>query len=146
MANTKNASSPKSADLTKDTPVPAQPKKATTGSKPKSAATKSASAKASPAKKSASNLETQPASPTITETPTIAGVEDTPPEKQISVQEPPPDQVEINQLIQAEIDQMIAEAAYYLAEKRNFEPGHEKEDWATASAEVLAKLRRGKAL
>lgn len=26
----------------------------------------------------------------------------------------------------------IAEAAYYLAEKRGFEPGHELEDWLTA--------------
>jgi len=41
---------------------------------------------------------------------------------------------------QTEIDRQIAEAAYYLAEKRNFQPGFEAEDWATATAEVLAKL------
>ncbi len=40
---------------------------------------------------------------------------------------------------------MVAEAAYYLAEKRNFQPGHEQEDWATAAAEVMAKLGLGKA-
>lgn len=31
---------------------------------------------------------------------------------------------------------MIAEAAYFLAEKRRFEPGHEIEDWLTAEAEI----------
>ncbi|NCA69983.1 MAG: DUF2934 domain-containing protein [Sphingobacteriia bacterium] len=31
---------------------------------------------------------------------------------------------------------MIAEAAYYRAEKRNFAPGHEAEDWAAAEREI----------
>jgi len=31
---------------------------------------------------------------------------------------------------------MIAEAAYYLAERRGFEPGHELEDWVAAEAEI----------
>lgn len=31
---------------------------------------------------------------------------------------------------------MIAEAAYYRAERRSFEPGHELEDWLQAEAEV----------
>jgi hypothetical protein len=31
---------------------------------------------------------------------------------------------------------MIAEAAYYLAERRGFEPGHELEDWFTAECEI----------
>ncbi len=44
---------------------------------------------------------------------------------------------------QAEIDRMIAEAAYYLAEKRNFAPGFEEEDWAAARAEVEARLSGG---
>ena len=30
----------------------------------------------------------------------------------------------------------IAEAAYYLAEKRDFSPGHEKEDWLKAEQEI----------
>lgn len=34
----------------------------------------------------------------------------------------------------------IAEAAYYLAEKRCFEPGHEAEDWLTAEGLVDASL------
>ena len=32
----------------------------------------------------------------------------------------------------------IAERAYYMAERRGFEPGHEVEDWLTAEREVAA--------
>lgn len=42
-----------------------------------------------------------------------------------------------------EMYRMIAEAAYYLAEKRNFEPGWEQEDWETARKDVMAQLARG---
>ncbi|MGH8301900.1 MAG: DUF2934 domain-containing protein [Steroidobacteraceae bacterium] len=35
---------------------------------------------------------------------------------------------------------MIAEAAYYRAERRSFEPGHELEDWAQAEAEIQCSL------
>jgi len=31
---------------------------------------------------------------------------------------------------------MTTEAAYYLAERRGFEPGHELEDWVTAEGEI----------
>jgi hypothetical protein len=31
---------------------------------------------------------------------------------------------------------MTAEAAYYLAERRGFEPGHELEDWVAAEGEI----------
>jgi len=31
---------------------------------------------------------------------------------------------------------MIAEAAYYRAQRRGFEPGHELEDWVTAEGEI----------
>ena len=31
---------------------------------------------------------------------------------------------------------MIAEAAYYRAASRNFEPGHELEDWLAAESEI----------
>lgn len=44
---------------------------------------------------------------------------------------------------QAQIERMIAEAAYYLAEKRNFAPGWEHEDWLSAKAVVMAELERG---
>jgi hypothetical protein len=37
---------------------------------------------------------------------------------------------------------MIAEAAYYRAERRAFAPGHETEDWLAAEAEVDQKLLR----
>jgi hypothetical protein len=40
-----------------------------------------------------------------------------------------------------ERDQMIAVAAYYRAQRRNFEPGHDLEDWLEAEAEVDASLR-----
>ena len=35
---------------------------------------------------------------------------------------------------------LIAEAAYFRAERRNFEPGHETDDWLAAEAEVDATL------
>lgn len=35
---------------------------------------------------------------------------------------------------------MVAEAAYYKAQSRNFTPGHETEDWLNAEQEVLATL------
>ena len=38
------------------------------------------------------------------------------------------------------IHQAIAVAAYYRAERRNFEPGGELEDWLYAEAEVLAEI------
>jgi hypothetical protein len=34
---------------------------------------------------------------------------------------------------------MIAEAAYYIAERRGFEPGHELEDWLCAEREICSK-------
>jgi hypothetical protein len=48
---------------------------------------------------------------------------------------------QVPSLGQHEIDRLIAEAAYYLAEKRNFQPGFEQEDWATATDEVMARLK-----
>jgi hypothetical protein len=38
---------------------------------------------------------------------------------------------------------MIAEAAYFHAERRDFAPGGEVEDWLAAEAEVDALLRAG---
>lgn len=34
--------------------------------------------------------------------------------------------------------QMVSEAAYYKAEKRNFESGYEMEDWVAAETEIQA--------
>lgn len=39
-----------------------------------------------------------------------------------------------------EFSRLIAESAYYKAEQRGFEPGHEIEDWLEAEAEVRASL------
>jgi hypothetical protein len=35
---------------------------------------------------------------------------------------------------------LVAQLAYFRAETRNFEPGHEIEDWLLAEAEVNARL------
>ena len=35
---------------------------------------------------------------------------------------------------------MMAEAAYYRAERRQFEPGHELDDWLQAEAEISRSL------
>jgi hypothetical protein len=34
----------------------------------------------------------------------------------------------------------IAEAAYFRAKQRNFEPGHELEDWVEAESEVMGRV------
>ena len=39
-----------------------------------------------------------------------------------------------------ELRKLIAEAAYYRAKQRGFEPGHELEDWVEAEAEVIRRL------
>ena len=36
--------------------------------------------------------------------------------------------------------QLIAEIAYFKAQRRGFEPGHEEEDWLAAEAEVDQQL------
>jgi hypothetical protein len=38
---------------------------------------------------------------------------------------------------------MIAEAAYYLAERRAFDPGHDMDDWFTAEQQIDAALAGG---
>jgi hypothetical protein len=38
---------------------------------------------------------------------------------------------------------LIAEVAYYRAERRGFEPGHDAEDWYSAEAEVDTALTLG---
>jgi len=39
---------------------------------------------------------------------------------------------------------LIAEAAFFRAEKRGFDPGHEVEDWLAAESEVDARLMSAK--
>ena len=40
-----------------------------------------------------------------------------------------------------ELHQMIAVAAYYRAQARRFEPGHELDDWLNAESEILAEVK-----
>lgn len=42
---------------------------------------------------------------------------------------------------ESDLQRWIAEAAYYRAESRGFEPGGETQDWLAAEAEVLARVR-----
>jgi DUF2934 family protein len=51
----------------------------------------------------------------------------------------------VAQLAAAEVEARIADhqvqvalAAYFIAEKRGFEPGHELDDWLTAEAQIAA--------
>ena len=39
-----------------------------------------------------------------------------------------------------EVQRLIAVAAYYRAEQRGFEPGHELEDWIAAEKEVRRRM------
>jgi DUF2934 family protein len=39
-----------------------------------------------------------------------------------------------------ETRRLIAEAAYYRAKQRGFEPGHELEDWVEAESEVMGRI------
>ncbi len=40
-----------------------------------------------------------------------------------------------------ELFKMISVNAYYRAEKRGFEPGHEEEDWYQAESEIISIYR-----
>jgi hypothetical protein len=41
-----------------------------------------------------------------------------------------------------ELKKLIAEAAYYRAKERGFEPGYELQDWVEAEAEVMVRIGR----
>jgi hypothetical protein len=41
-----------------------------------------------------------------------------------------------------DLQRLVAEAAYYRAQKRGFEPGYELEDWVEAEAEVKRLIGR----
>jgi|KBSSwiStaDraftv2_1062776.scaffolds.fasta_scaffold5350494_1 hypothetical protein len=40
----------------------------------------------------------------------------------------------------SDVSQLIAVAAYYRAQQRGFEPGHELDDWIAAEAEVRQRM------
>jgi hypothetical protein len=42
--------------------------------------------------------------------------------------------------LQDDIHRKVAEAAYYIAEGRGFEPGHELEDWIAAERQIADEL------
>jgi hypothetical protein len=44
------------------------------------------------------------------------------------------------ELSRNETRRLIAEAAYYRAKQRGFEPGHELEDWVEAESEVMGRI------
>ena len=44
------------------------------------------------------------------------------------------------------LDVMIAEAAYYKAEKRDFNPGHDIRDWLEAKKEIFRQIHGDKPL
>ncbi len=46
---------------------------------------------------------------------------------------------------EVELRALIEQAAYFRAEKRGFAPGEEVDDWVAAEAEVMARLREGRA-
>lgn len=56
--------------------------------------------------------------------------------------EPAGEQVEVIRLTALDRRSMVATAAYYRAERRQFASGHELEDWLAAEADVDALLRR----
>ena len=43
-----------------------------------------------------------------------------------------------------DLQQKIAEAAYYRAERRGFQPGFEMEDWLAAESEIRTRLASGR--
>jgi hypothetical protein len=43
-----------------------------------------------------------------------------------------------------EIKRLIAEAAYYRAKERGFEPGHELDDWVEAESEIMDRLNESR--
>lgn len=55
----------------------------------------------------------------------------------------------LNDLIEVEkecLKKAIAEAAYYKAEKRGFDPGFETQDWMEAEMEILCADRNSQAV
>ncbi|HEX5049790.1 MAG TPA: DUF2934 domain-containing protein [Gammaproteobacteria bacterium] len=46
--------------------------------------------------------------------------------------------LEVVGLAKPDMRAVIAERAYYLAERRGFEPGHEVDDWLAAEREIAA--------
>jgi len=52
----------------------------------------------------------------------------------------PEEPVSCNSMLEEMRRSMVAEAAYHIAERRGFAPGHEVEDWLHAEKEIDAAL------
>ena len=55
---------------------------------------------------------------------------------------PKPDSRPRSEASADDIRKLIAEAAYYKAKERGFQPGHELEDWVQAESEVMQRVAR----
>jgi hypothetical protein len=71
----------------------------------------------------------------------MADVQAGAPRKLITEQREEPLQSNLRaELTPEELYRLIAEAAYYRAQRRGFSPGHEQQDWIEAEAEVMTRL------
>ena len=113
--------------------------KSTDGKSPqKTAAAKAKTpAEVKPAKASKSTPAASPKPPAKTKVAKVAKAAATPkPRKSAVTKAPQPGQDMING--------MVAVAAYFLAEKRQFAPGFEDQDWLAAKAQIMAQLADAK--
>ncbi|MCG6943669.1 MAG: DUF2934 domain-containing protein [Thiohalocapsa sp.] len=121
-ATTKKAAATAAAPT--PTPAPVTKKTAATAAAATAPVTKKTAAKKTVAKKAVTKKATASASP----------------------QPPLPDRAvtlkPVAEVTPEERYRMIQEAAYYRAERRGFQPGHDEEDWAAAVAEIDAMLHR----
>lgn len=60
-------------------------------------------------------------------------------QQKVSVAAPQPEPAPI---VSQERHRRVAEVAYYLAERRGFEPGHEMEDWLEAEKTIVVSSDR----
>jgi hypothetical protein len=137
MATTKRTPPPKLADDLNVTAITeAKPDKTVT--EPEAAATKPKATRSKKVASESASLEEKKAPAKSTR----AAIPKAKPKTSELAEEPAaPIAAEITHSLaidQEELDRRIAEAAYYLAEKREFAPGFEEEDWATAKSQVLA--------
>ncbi|HXU41589.1 MAG TPA: DUF2934 domain-containing protein [Burkholderiales bacterium] len=51
-----------------------------------------------------------------------------------------PRPAETQRKVPSDLNNLIAEAAYYRAQQRGFTPGHELDDWVAAETEVRRRL------
>jgi hypothetical protein len=106
------------------------------------ATTKSSTRLASPTKgrTPAAQLKTRPSSPT---TATAGRAHKTPARRADAQGAPQATPNNAGRLTTEEIRVLVSDAAYLRAAARDFEPGHDLEDWFAAEAEIHERLARG---